>query len=151
MKPRSVRCAVGLGLLLVAFAGVAMAVQIPNPPPQTAAERQPYNDQLIFEGEGGPSNCCVGSGPGDGPDGSQAGCDDPTCQDTVCAFDPFCCQVEWDDICVNEALVYCTVCGGGTVLAIPAASNWGLAALAGALLAVGVAFLTWRRQRRTQA
>jgi len=32
------------------------------------------------------------------------GCSDTVCQNEVCAFDPFCCDVEWDDICIDEAI-----------------------------------------------
>lgn len=135
-----------VAVLVFTFAGAAVAVDVPYPPPQNGAERQAYNDLLIFDGSGGVSNCCGGQGQNGTPNG-QVGCDDPTCQQTVCGFDPFCCETEWDFICVNEALEYCTVCGGGSALAIPAASNWGLAALAGALLAGGLALLAWRRQK----
>ena len=33
---------------------------------------------------------------------SSPGCDDPSIQECVCAFDSFCCDNEWDQICVNE-------------------------------------------------
>lgn len=40
-----------------------------------------------------------------------------TCVKNVCSFDPFCCQVAWDSICVAEAQqtcgAVCTVCGNG--------------------------------------
>jgi hypothetical protein len=50
------------------------------------------------------SNCCFGrSNP-------PAGCDDPTCEMTICDFDPFCCEVSWDEICVESANVFCPVC-----------------------------------------
>ena len=54
-----------------------------------------------------PSNCCVAhAGPG---------CDDATCQATVCAVDPFCCNVEWDGICAGEAQSMCgDLCSGTT-------------------------------------
>lgn len=32
------------------------------------------------------------------------GCDDPTCELIVCSGEPFCCTVEWDQICANRAL-----------------------------------------------
>ena len=41
------------------------------------------------------------------------GCDDPECQDIVCAVDPFCCEVEWDSLCAGEAIARCSVCGSG--------------------------------------
>ena len=34
-----------------------------------------------------------------------AGCD--TCAGDVCAKDPYCCSVLWDDICVSETKDYC--------------------------------------------
>jgi hypothetical protein len=47
---------------------------------------------------------------------------DPTCStcvQNVCSFDPFCCNIAWDSICVNEAkntcgAGTCTTCGNGT-------------------------------------
>ena len=50
------------------------------------------------------SSCCI-------PTGS-SGCDDSTCQATVCAIDSFCCQTAWDSICVGEAQELCSpLCG----------------------------------------
>jgi hypothetical protein len=37
------------------------------------------------------------------------GCEDPTCEATVCGLDPFCCNVNWDGLCVGEAIEYCGV------------------------------------------
>jgi len=34
--------------------------------------------------------------------------DDSTCIATICAVDPFCCCSEWDGICINEAVQYCS-------------------------------------------
>jgi hypothetical protein len=31
------------------------------------------------------------------------------CAESVCAVDPYCCNVAWDSICVNEVPTYCTV------------------------------------------
>ncbi len=42
---------------------------------------------------GGASNCCSAHGTG--------GCDDAGCQTCVCGEDPFCCDVEWDGLCVG--------------------------------------------------
>ena len=39
---------------------------------------------------GGTSSCCVANG--------GVGCDDATCQSTVCACDPFCCTTSWDSL-----------------------------------------------------
>ncbi|MBL9150247.1 MAG: hypothetical protein JNM94_16280 [Phycisphaerae bacterium] len=40
-------------------------------------------------------------------------CYEPTCCDTVCQSDAFCCEQMWDDVCVDEAFQLCVyVCGG---------------------------------------
>ncbi|MHC5004673.1 MAG: hypothetical protein ACYTJ0_16290, partial [Planctomycetota bacterium] len=50
------------------------------------------------------SDCCVANG--------SPGCDDPACQETVCAADAFCCDVEWDGICAATAQDLCgELCG----------------------------------------
>jgi len=41
------------------------------------------------------------------------GCSDQTCQDIVCAIDPFCCDTQWDGICAGEAQDLCDCDGGG--------------------------------------
>ena len=45
------------------------------------------------------SDCCF-------PNGTP-GCDDPGCEAIVCDIDPFCCDVEWDQICADEAADLC--------------------------------------------
>jgi hypothetical protein len=35
------------------------------------------------------------------------GCNDPECCRVVCEADPFCCEVEWDGICVSAAFATC--------------------------------------------
>ena len=35
------------------------------------------------------------------------GCENAACQNTVCAQDPFCCEVEFDSICANAAATLC--------------------------------------------
>jgi subtilisin-like proprotein convertase family protein len=40
------------------------------------------------------------------------GCTDPVCEALVCAQDSYCCAVQWDSICVGEALDKCD-CGPG--------------------------------------
>lgn len=52
-----------------------------------------------------PSNpCCETHG--------TAGCDDSTCQETVCASDSWCCSVSWDNQCMVEAWTWCSsLCG----------------------------------------
>lgn len=60
--------------------------------------------QQACGGGGGGGDCCVA---GDGP-----GCDDPTIQACVCALDSFCCETEWDGVCVGKASADCDACGG---------------------------------------
>jgi len=42
---------------------------------------------------------------------STPGCDDGGCCSRVCAIDPNCCEVAWDNDCVRAAERYCTDCG----------------------------------------
>ena len=42
------------------------------------------------------------------------GCTNAECQDTVCALDPFCCDVTWDGLCADQAIDLCV--GGGICL-----------------------------------
>ena len=42
------------------------------------------------------------------PNGT-VGCDDAACCEAVCAFDPFCCETEWDGICVDGAAAACKI------------------------------------------
>jgi predicted outer membrane repeat protein len=67
---------------------------------------------FISAGAADPMDCCVAHG--------TPGCDDPPgCEELVCSIDPWCCEVEWDQICVDEAFTYCSGCdchiqsGGG--------------------------------------
>jgi hypothetical protein len=53
-----------------------------------------------YQGDGSvcaadPSDCCEAN---DTP-----GCDDATCEASVCSYDLFCCDVLWDSICAGEA------------------------------------------------
>ncbi|MFO0828388.1 MAG: hypothetical protein U0572_09575, partial [Phycisphaerales bacterium] len=55
---------------------------------------------------GGGSNCCTAWG--------GIGCDNASCQATVCGFDSFCCAIAWDSICAGEAASSCgSLCSGG--------------------------------------
>ena len=45
------------------------------------------------------SNCCV--------DHEETGCDNSECEDIVCDFNDFCCNVEWDSNCVGIAVELC--------------------------------------------
>ncbi len=47
----------------------------------------------------GIGSCCVAN--------ESTGCDDAACCNTVCALDSFCCEVEWDVFCVDEAESLC--------------------------------------------
>ncbi|MCH7704468.1 MAG: hypothetical protein IIB61_05100 [Planctomycetes bacterium] len=47
------------------------------------------------DGGGGEGNCCIANG--------SPGCDDPDCEAAICAADPFCCDVTWDDVCAEDA------------------------------------------------
>jgi hypothetical protein len=35
------------------------------------------------------------------------GCDDPACCASVCGTDPYCCDVEWDALCSEAAVLLC--------------------------------------------
>ncbi len=51
--------------------------------------------------------------PGEGAcceDNGTPGCDDIECCEVVCGTDPFCCDLNWDEICADAALVACDVC-----------------------------------------
>jgi hypothetical protein len=49
-------------------------------------------------------NCCSGGF------GLAGGCDCDFCEATVCAVDPFCCDVTWDGFCDIQALDLCDCC-----------------------------------------
>ncbi|MCX4243568.1 hypothetical protein [Paraliomyxa miuraensis] len=55
---------------------------------------------------GGTGDCCA-------PNGSP-GCDDAAIEACVCGQDAYCCDTEWDGVCVNEVDSFgCGTCGGG--------------------------------------
>jgi hypothetical protein len=56
----------------------------------------------VWPGENIESDCCLYPG-------GTTGCDDPSCEMAVCDVDAYCCDTEWDDICVGEAQ---QLCGG---------------------------------------
>ncbi len=58
-------------------------------------------EACVWPGEGIVSSCCFENG--------GLGCDDPTCQTTVCDEDVYCCEKEWDEVCVGQAQ---DLCGG---------------------------------------
>lgn len=49
------------------------------------------------------ADCCTPMG---GP-----GCPDPELEACVCAFDAFCCETLWDELCADGAVGYCGACG----------------------------------------
>lgn len=57
-----------------------------------------------------PSDCCYENG--------STGCAEPSCESTVCAVDPFCCNDAWDALCAREAIELCAedLCGRGNTL-----------------------------------
>ncbi len=57
--------------------------------------------------------CAPGAGSCAVPD-TTPGCDDVACCDAVCISDPYCCTVEWDATCVNEASSACLLTCGPT-------------------------------------
>ena len=60
-----------------------------------------------------PGPCGPGAGDCFSPNGTP-GCDNTACCESICAVDPFCCDTEWDQLCVDAALLD-PVCSGGTV------------------------------------
>ncbi len=64
--------------------------------------------------------CCGNVGCGDSCSGecfvarTTPYCNDPSCCEAVCRFDPFCCDTRWDASCVQEARRTCT--GGSGLL-----------------------------------
>jgi hypothetical protein len=54
-------------------------------------------------GTGG--DCCVA--------GTAGGCIDVECCTLICAGDAFCCDTQWDQLCADDAVAACAICGGG--------------------------------------
>jgi|GEM_PF-526914 len=40
------------------------------------------------------------------------GCNDPSCCNVVCSFDPHCCEIQWDAACVDAERTYCRPASG---------------------------------------
>ncbi len=57
----------------------------------------------------GPENCGLGSSDCFTVDPTPT-CSDADCCRTICALDPYCCDVEWDSVCVEEGV---GICGDG--------------------------------------
>lgn len=49
--------------------------------------------------------------------GHGIGCDDEVCESTVCTVDSFCCDTNWDSICVSEAFDMCEITADGSAVA----------------------------------
>ncbi|MCH7704871.1 MAG: hypothetical protein IIB61_07150, partial [Planctomycetes bacterium] len=60
--------------------------------------------QTIEPGCGDGGDCCIGNG--------SPGCDNGECCDCICGLDASCCDISWDESCGDNALKFCTVCGG---------------------------------------
>jgi len=51
-------------------------------------------------------DCCAANG--------TPSCSDEACCNSVCAADAYCCDVEWDQICADQAAFLCGACGAGS-------------------------------------
>jgi len=51
-------------------------------------------------------DCCVANG--------TPSCSDEACCNSVCAADAYCCDVEWDQACADQAAFLCGACGAGS-------------------------------------
>ena len=61
---------------------------------------------------GGESTGTADAGDCCDPDNGTPGCNDAGIESCTCALDSFCCDVEWDGICVDQATSDCDACGG---------------------------------------
>ena len=57
-------------------------------------------------GDPNSGDCCVANG--------TPSCSDEACCNSVCAADAFCCDVEWDQVCADQAAFLCGACGAGS-------------------------------------
>ena len=73
-----------------------------------AAEHEPAGKPAA---QGGIAGSCPSTGSCFEPHGG-TGCDTASCCSAVCAIDSWCCQIEWDETCVEHAMEVCGVCGG---------------------------------------
>jgi hypothetical protein len=79
------------------------------------------------------SDCCFDNG--------SPGCDDSSCESTVCALDPICCSFPWGNRCANHAK---TDCGGLCTIPEPRAMLQVVSGL------VGLVLLHSHRRRRSR-
>ena len=57
---------------------------------------------------------CMGGGGNDGCEVSDTPwCGGCACEACVCEMDPYCCEVAWDSLCVDECEIQCGGCGSG--------------------------------------
>lgn len=106
---------------------------IPNPTPfcdnasccQFICSFDPYCCQVewdllcALQAQEAPGLCAVGGGPTCGTPGTgdchtatgTPYCENAACCQSVCAFDPYCCQVEWDGLCAAWAAQFPAACG----------------------------------------
>ena len=101
-----------------------------------------WDDQCVEDAEalceicGAELSCCIEhAGPG---------CNVETCEDFICNIDPYCCNVKWDDQCVEEAEQFCDACGGSPATPIPSLNQWGLIALA-SMMGLAALYIMIRR------
>jgi hypothetical protein len=59
----------------------------------------------------GPPIPCPGEGACRTPH-PNPGCSDQECCELICSIDPFCCDIEWDQVCASEAVQLCPNIGG---------------------------------------
>ncbi len=64
------------------------------------------------------SACGPRTGPCEQPNGTP-GCDDVECCELICSLDPFCCEVEWDQICADAAIAQCPSVASGACCLLP--------------------------------
>ncbi|MBL9119270.1 MAG: trypsin-like peptidase domain-containing protein [Phycisphaerae bacterium] len=71
------------------------------------------NSWDVFCVESAAANCPGCGNPNGGSCYAEHGpyCADESCCNNVCAFDPFCCDSSWDNLCVDEAFTECAGCG----------------------------------------
>jgi hypothetical protein len=75
-------------------------------------------------GKGGGGGPCGDPTSGDCSTGNGSpGCADGDCCTTVCQADPFCCEVEWDDLCADQAAELCDSGGGGGPCGAPTSGD----------------------------
>jgi hypothetical protein len=87
------------------------------------------------------SDCCIAN--------EGLGCSNQVCENTVCAQDLYCCDIQWDQICADQANDLCEVCREPVrpVRNVPAMSEWGMIAFAGILGLVGFFYVFTKRKR----